>query len=231
MFFLPNQEGVEYIVNFIAPQLLTKYSNLVFRFVGDVPPEIKEKYQGENIEFTGRLEDINDAFDDARVCLSPITTGGGMRTKTLVYMASGVPVVSSSAGAIGIDASDALILANSPDEFITSIDELLQNYDESAQLGKRARKLMEADYSWNAFATQYLSFYQSVLENPRVHNEKSISVVNDPFWLQETIEKGRFEDNQGDPNNIYLLGHGKKEVVPINDPSMSTKLKRFLKHH
>lgn len=228
MFFQPNQEGVEYITNLLAPNLLEKYPDLIFRFVGDVPPEIKNQYQNKNIQFTGRLENINDVFKGARVCVTPITTGGGMRTKTLVYMASGVPIVSSPAGTIGIDADDALLLAQSPQEFIKHIDDLLENYELSLNLGQQARHLAETKYSWSAFAEQYEIFYNSVLQNPVAHNEKPILVESDPFWLEETIDKGRFAANQGDPNNIYLLGHGKKVIVPVDDLELKSKLKQFL---
>lgn len=229
MFFLPNQEGAEYIANLIAPKLLNKYPSLVFRFVGDAPEEIKEKYQSKNIEFTGRLENINDVFEGARICLAPITTGGGMRTKTLTYMASGVPVVSTPIGTIGIETNDTVLLANSPEEFIANIDFLLQNHNISLKIGQKARELVETEYSWKAFATQYLNFYHTVLKNPQIHTEQPISMKNDPLWLKETIDKGRFRDNLGNSSNIYLLGHGEKTIVPIEDTDKLNKIEQFLK--
>ena len=118
----------------------------------------------------------------------------------------------------------------SPEENEEVVNFLLENYDASIRLGQQARRLVETRYSWNVFAKQYLAFYRTVLKNPQRRNEQPIPVENDPFWLQETIEKGRFANNQGDPDNIYLLGYGKKVVVPIHDVDMTTKLTQFLKH-
>lgn len=132
---------------------------------------------------------------------------------------------------MGIEENPPLLVAHSPEEFIFQIDSLLQNYDISLNLGKKARQLVETKYSWQVFAKRYLNFYHTVEKNPRKHNEQHISIESDPFWLQETIEKGRFADNRDDPHNIYLLGKGEKIAVPADAPDLIDRIKQFLKDY
>jgi len=231
MYFQPNQEAVEYIAEYLIPQLEKIYPKLIFRFVGDVPLKIKEKYQKNNVIFTGRMSDINAVFANVRLCLSPILTGGGMRTKTLTYMASGIPVVSTQAGIIGIDHQDSVLVINDAHEqFFRAVVDLLDNFRLSQSLGEKARKVVEESYTWEIFAQKYCQFYQKALHNKKeVKHDKALVIKKNPFWLEELIVKGRFKDSAGDDDNIYLLGQEYYERVALNDQNLEKKIIDFLK--
>lgn len=230
MYFQPNQEALEFIVEQLIPKLERIFPNLIFRFVGDCPQKLKEKYQKNNVVFTGRVADINKVFVNVRLCLSPIITGGGMRTKTLTYMASGKPVLSTPAGVIGIDHQHSVGMATiGQDQFLDKTIDLLNNFEQSQLLGKKARKLVEQSYTWKIFAKRYQEFYRRALQNRKnPSNLRPIKVDKKPFWLEELIVKGRFKDNIGDDEHIFLLGQKQYQRVAISDQNLSEKISKFL---
>lgn len=231
MYFQPNQEAVEYITEYLIPRLKKIYPQLIFRFVGDVPFKIKEKYQKNNVIFTGRMTNINAAFTNARLCLSPIVTGGGMRTKTLTYMASGIPVVSTEAGIIGIDhQGSVLVIDDDYEQFFKAVVNLLANFKLSQSLGKKARKVVEESYTWEICAQKYYQFYQKALANKKeVGYYKALVVKKNPFWLEELMIKGRFKNSVEDDEHIYLLGQKYYERVALSNPNLAKKITAFLK--
>ncbi len=233
MFFQPNQEAVEYIAEYLMPRLEKIDPQLNFRFVGDVPPEMKAKYQQNNLIFTGRISDINTAFTNVRLCLSPIFIGGGMRTKTLTYMASGKPIVSTPAGIIGIDHQDSVLVVNDDrEQFFRATVDLLNDFQRSQLLGKKARKVVKESYTWSFFAQRYYRFYQKALHNKKIVSHcQALVVKKNPFWLEELIVKGRFKDSVGDEDHLYLLGQKYYERVALNDPNLAKKITAFLKEY
>jgi glycosyltransferase involved in cell wall biosynthesis len=73
-----------------------------------------------------------------------------MRVKILTAMAYGVPVVSTTSGAEGIDAVDgeALLLADTPAAFAAAVSDLLANPQRAAQLGAAGRGLVAGRYDF-----------------------------------------------------------------------------------
>jgi glycosyltransferase involved in cell wall biosynthesis len=84
-----------------------------------------------------------------------------MRVKILNAMAMGLPVVSTTVGAEGIDVSDGedILLADGAEAFADAVVRVLTNTALGAQLGTAARRLMETRYSWDLIGRQLLSVY------------------------------------------------------------------------
>ncbi len=217
MYFQPNQEAVEDIVNNIAPLVFKRNKNVNFRFVGDVPNTLKEKYQSKRIVFQGRVEDINQVFKGVRVCIVPVTTGGGMRVKILTYMASGIPIISTKIAAGGIHYNRFLNIASNPVEFADKIIEIMNDLPKSHNQGRQAYLEALKNHSWKEISKKTLSFYKIIVKKPVFSSLSPIRVETEPFWLTETIQKGRFKKLKIDQENIYILGSGQMETAKSND--------------
>lgn len=208
MYFQPNQEAVNDIVNKIAPLVFQKNKNVNFRFVGDVPDILREKHQSERVTFQGRVQDINQAFKNVRVCIVPVMTGGGMRVKILTYMASGIPIISTKVAASGIHYKRFLNIANNPLEFANKIVEVMNDLPRSICQGKQAYQEALMNHSWKEIGKKSLSFYKTIIKKPILSPLSPITVKTEPFWLTETIQKGRFKKITIYEENICVLGHG-----------------------
>jgi len=217
MYFQPNQEAVDDIVNKIAPRVFEINKNVIFRFVGDVPDIIRKKYQSERFVFQGRVPDINQAFKDVRVCIVPVTTGGGMRVKILTYMASGIPIISTKVAAGGIHYKRFLNIANNPVEFADKIIEIINDLHKSVNQGKQAYQEALKNHSWKEIGKKNLSFYKTIVKKPVISSVNPLEVKTEPFWLTETIQKGRFKKSTINQESIFILGRGYMETIKSNN--------------
>jgi glycosyltransferase involved in cell wall biosynthesis len=81
----------------------------------------------------------------------PLRAGGGTRLKILEAFAAGVPVVSTSLGAAGLDVVDGehLLLAERPAELAECAVRLIEDDELADRLARQARGLVEERYDWS----------------------------------------------------------------------------------
>jgi glycosyltransferase involved in cell wall biosynthesis len=79
-----------------------------------------------------------------------VLAGSGTRLKILEAWAAGVPVVSTTLGAEGLDARDgeSLLLADSGPAFAEAVSRLLASTDLRESVGAAGRLLLEKGYTW-----------------------------------------------------------------------------------
>jgi polysaccharide biosynthesis protein PslH len=144
MSWLPNIDGVAWFLDNIFPKILKKYPQTIFYVVGKNPPEKILNYKSifpDNLVITGFVEDERDYIREADVFLVPLRIGSGIRIKILIALAMRKTIVTTSIGIEGIDIDrNSIYLANSPDEFIQSIQDIFDNKEKAAakaELGYR----------------------------------------------------------------------------------------------
>ena len=109
------------------------------------------------IEFSGFVNDIRPCFAQAGICIVPIQSGGSTRLKIIEAMAWGTPVVSTRAGAEGLDVAHDhdILLADTPDEFATGIARLVGDRALWQRLSSAGRDLVARHYSADRMYEQY----------------------------------------------------------------------------
>jgi glycosyltransferase involved in cell wall biosynthesis len=73
-----------------------------------------------NVRKLGRLDCILDAYDMADIVINPVQYGSGLNIKTIEALGYGMPVVSTTAGARGLELAtgqQALLVAADDDDF------------------------------------------------------------------------------------------------------------------
>lgn len=124
----PNQEAVRVIEREIAPRLQRSGTDFAFVIAGkNAPRDVFGGGRGNNgapVRFVGAVPAIGPYINAADVVAVPVTSGGGTRLKVLESLACGTPVVSTPAGAEGIDlaASEGLLrVADGWDAFVDTL--------------------------------------------------------------------------------------------------------------
>jgi hypothetical protein len=95
----------------------------------------------------GEVESARDFFHGLSLLLFPLPRGSGMKVKVLEAIASGVPVVTTPAGAEGIEPSDGVVVETEPRAFAAAAAELLRDEHARRERGAAARKTFEERYS------------------------------------------------------------------------------------
>lgn len=92
--------------------------------VGSNPsPKIK-KFASENIIVTGFIENPTSFFEKAAIGIVPLLQGAGIKLKTLEMLKAGLPVISTSVGAEGIEYKENLFINDNFDEWVNIITDL-----------------------------------------------------------------------------------------------------------
>jgi glycosyltransferase involved in cell wall biosynthesis len=93
-----------------------------------------------DLEVVGEVGSSPAFLAGLSLLLFPLERGSGMKVKVLEAIASGVPVVTTPAGAEGIDAGDGVVVATSDDELAEAAARILADTGERRQRGDAARE-------------------------------------------------------------------------------------------
>lgn len=209
LYYEPNQKAVEVIANKIAPSLLKEHPSVRFKIVGDCPKSLISTHSNKNLVFTGRIPNINEVFKGVRLGIAPVRVGGGMRVKTLTYMAAGIPIVAFRAGVEGIRHHGLIMVSNNLSKFCKYISNLLNDLNEAQRLGRELRKVCEQEYNWWVIASRCRQLYLKALTGTVCYADKGTELKIQPFWLKEAIDKGRFKQYKLREQRYYLLQDNK----------------------
>jgi len=123
----PNADGLRWFVNEVLPCLRTRVPWIRLRVVGANPPADILALSNPNLGFEGYVDNLSEFYDRVRVGVVPIRFGSGVKLKTVEALQYGLPIVSTTVGAEGIDTRGiaAIEITDDPHEFADRIIALL----------------------------------------------------------------------------------------------------------
>jgi sugar transferase (PEP-CTERM/EpsH1 system associated) len=152
MDYQANVDGVLWFCRTALPRLQDTIPDLRLFIVGANPvPEVRQ-LAGENVVVTGYVQDIRTYYRQADLCVIPLRLARGVQNKALEAMAMGKPVVTTSKVQQGIQATPEqdLLLADTPQEFVSQVLRLLRDRELSGELGKRGREFVLQSFDWQS---------------------------------------------------------------------------------
>lgn len=168
--WVENRDAARMILKEIWPrmnsELRTQNSELKLWIVGKNIPDSIKKLGTDGVVFDENApSDTSEIYEKADLLLAPIRIGGGTSFKILEAMASGVPVITTRLGAIGIGAENRkeVIIADDNQEFADSVIEVLDNKNLYEKITKNARSLIEEKYNWENITIELEKVYRSVI--------------------------------------------------------------------
>jgi len=162
MDWLPNIDGMRWFQSAILPRLRQAMPGCTVTIVGRNPtPEISRMAEEiPGLTVTGTVPDVRPYLWGARVSIVPLRIGGGTRLKIFEAMAAGVPVVSTTVGAEGLDVShpNQIRLADTPEDFAAQCLELLTAEPVRTRVADAGRKLVVERFGWPAITSRFEEF-------------------------------------------------------------------------
>lgn len=165
--WIENIDAAEYLLKNIWPPILQRYPGARLRIVGKhVPVRLRLLGASPSVSFFGHVEEIYREYQSADILLAPIRVGGGTKYKLIEAMASGLPVITTSIGAEGVEdkGSRGLLIADSPQETLQSVKMLLDN-TKRIFLVTNARSMIEKSFSWDVIAKQLEKVWKQTYEH------------------------------------------------------------------
>ena len=164
MAFIPNRDGLLWFLDNVFPIIVNKVKNATLLVIGEKDPGITRKYTNDHIIFRGIVERLESEMGKGIVFIAPIRIGAGTKLKIVTAMAFGMPVVTTTIGIEGIEASEAkgVIVADTEKSFADAVINLLKDKKKREQLGKNARRFAEQEYSWDVISDELVALYNSI---------------------------------------------------------------------
>jgi polysaccharide biosynthesis protein PslH len=167
----PNQIGLSWFLSEALPALRSRIPNgdYAIRVAGRMSAELAESLRRfPQITAVPNPVDIRDELIRARIVVAPILASSGTRLRILEAWAAGRPVVTTTAGAMGLTYCDGeeLIIADQPAEFADAIARLLDDGNLWHHVRNAASSRVEL-YDWKRVGEEFLSKAAFFLEQGR----------------------------------------------------------------
>ncbi|MCX7982229.1 MAG: glycosyltransferase [Syntrophales bacterium] len=145
----PNVDGIIYFVKAIFPIISKALPDIKLYIVGNSPPEEVLSLSSKKIIVTGYVKDLSPYLEKARVFVAPLTYGAGMKGKIGEAMSWGIPVVTTTIGAEGMDLihGEEALIADSPTDFAQNVISLYQNRDLWELISASGKRKVESLWS------------------------------------------------------------------------------------
>jgi glycosyltransferase involved in cell wall biosynthesis len=166
MYWPPNIDSVLWFAREALPHIRRQIPDAPFYIVGARPPaEVVALASDPTIQVTGYVEDPMPYLESSALLIVPLRAGGGMRVKILEALARGIPVVSTTIGAEGIDAThgEHLLIADEPAAFAEAVVRVLRDRTLGDRLAEAGRRHALTRYDWRAVCPAVEPVYERAL--------------------------------------------------------------------
>lgn len=144
--YAPNVTASE----FLFQQIHQELPELKIQISGANPPKKLKQLTEENFEVTGFIDDIRDAYSNAKIFVAPMFIGTGMQNKILEAMAQGLPCITTSLAnnAIGAEPNQEILIAETKEDFLKEINRLLTDEKLYETIQMNATAFVKSNYKW-----------------------------------------------------------------------------------
>jgi glycosyltransferase involved in cell wall biosynthesis len=163
--WMPNTEGVEWVLENVWPQVLEQQPQAQFHIAGRNTPKAWLDKNWPNVTIHGEVPSATEFIQAHDVMLVPLFSGSGMRVKILEGMALGKVVVSTSLGLEGIAAqhNKEVFIADTVEAFVQALVQCHQKPKALPQIGAAAVDFLQEHYDNVRVAERLLLRYQQLL--------------------------------------------------------------------
>lgn len=161
--WLQNREAIEVLIDKVWPEIKDKLPTAKLWIVGKEAKAFFDKLASPDIKVMEVL-DVRTVYQKASVLVAPIYGGGGTRYKNFEAFASGLPVVTTSIGIRGTEATDGqeVIVRDSFSDIAQAAVELLTNQTLYKKLADNAKKMVKEKYDWDPIAKELSRIYEDL---------------------------------------------------------------------
>lgn len=146
--YSPMDYGCRWFLENVMPMVENEVPNVHFYIAGIQSRERFGDYECKNVTVLGRLDDLTPYLRAMDVSVVPLFFESGTRLKILEAAICGVPVVSTSLGAEGLNLSHDkhILIADSAQDFSKSVIRLLYDSKLRATLSSECQQEVSANY-------------------------------------------------------------------------------------
>lgn len=152
-----NLDAVRWFVDQILPRVWQKIPSAQFRIIGPGSEHLASGKRDPRVMYLGPSH-IPSAMKDAVIGVVPVISGTGVRLKLLEMLSMGVPIVTTSLGALGTGCAhgEHALIVDDAESFSAAVIALLGDAEKRQELTRAGWELVQK-HSWQTFYPQIVS--------------------------------------------------------------------------
>jgi len=183
----PNVDAVLFFVKEIFPLVRRSLPSIELLIVGSKMPDAIRNIQVAGVRVVGYVKDLAPLLSSCRVFVAPLRYGAGLKGKIGMAMAAGLPVVTSSTGAEGIETRgrEVLLVGDSAEEFAKRVVQLYTDRNLWEILSRNAKSYAERRYSPHTVRQNLLRTLKEA--HPVNLKERVCRILNDRMSVSDPL--------------------------------------------
>jgi len=159
-----NVAAVLYFCEKIWPIVKRANSTLEFHIIGKNPIksvlDLEHKYEG--VKVVGPVSDIEESIKNSSVFVAPLVFGTGIKTKVIEALSYGVPVVTTSIGAEGINFKNGyhMYVSDTERQFADHIISLTESEKLNKSFSINGKELVQNEFSKQSMNNKWLTLLE-----------------------------------------------------------------------
>lgn len=160
----PNVDAMLFFSRDILPLLRQRSGPVEVTIVGAQPPREIVALAGDGVVVAGWVPELTPYLDSHCVGIAPLRFGAGMKGKVGQALASGLPVVTTSVGAEGMDLEDGktALIADAPHAFADAVGRLCTDPRLHRELSQAGRSHVRSRWDATAVDARLLEAVESL---------------------------------------------------------------------
>jgi polysaccharide biosynthesis protein PslH len=156
MGYKPNVEAAKFLVEHIMPLVWRQNPNASLLIAGARPTPEVQRLQSERVHISGWIDDIREAYSQAKCLVAPLFIGSGQQNKILESMAMGVPCITTTLvnNAIKAKNNHEILLADDANAFAVQMLTLLADTDLHQKISENGLQFVQKTYSWEFYGKE-----------------------------------------------------------------------------
>ena len=177
MDYYPNQECMQRFCDQVWPLLRQQRPQMKLLIVGaDPSPAMLALGQRPGVTVTGSVPEVQPYIRGSALMVAPLAIARGTQNKILEAMAMGVPVVTSSVAAGGVDAEpeNHLLVADTPQQIAAAVLRITQNPAQRQHFANSGRERMLSHHAWPRSMQRLDGIIERCLRGHRQNNPQTL---------------------------------------------------------
>lgn len=166
----PNIDAAQWLVQRVWPTVKAACPNAKLALIGRTPAASLAAYDGlDGITVHPDVPCTHEYLSAATVATAPLLASGGTRLKILEAMAAGVPVVSTTSGALGLEhlaTGGTMEIADDPTEFASAIVQFIFSESDPRTIRRQVER-----YRWKRALLSLVEVIDTVCRPPSTPRE------------------------------------------------------------
>ncbi|MBA4407000.1 hypothetical protein C0389_06980, partial [bacterium] len=226
----PNTDAVIYFCNSIFPHIKNLLPGSKFYIVGSNPPPEVKNLESKDVSVTGWVPKILPYLEQCKVSIVPLRYGAGNKGKVGETLSHGLPMVSTTIGAEGMNIinGEHSFIADDPKQFAQYAVELYTNEDLWQKFSMKGRDLISAQYS-SAMMRRRLEYILSLDSIEKFRGLNAINFPNPPKVSIVLIAYNQFDYTKKCIESIIKHTKVSYEIILIDNNSSDDTVKNITK--